>query len=259
MNISQLVYGFAGAGKTAYATSSFWDWEKREQIRNGRLLLIGREDNPALGIPEELIKRFPNPKLDSLDFMEEFIAYLKALYLNNQDPKKEHIDAVAIDSISELALVFEIAYGNAGDNSSKYRKWDELLKKFLTAVQLFDPIVLGAHCIATARVAERRKGTSDSKGATIGADPDYMEADLIPAMKGQFKLNLPHYFNIVSFMDTIAPKLQGTRRVEHRLHLEPGTDTLYKNQWEHLWTGPTVLSNKKFNDILKIIEDIHAN
>ncbi len=60
LHISTLLYGGPGVGKTALATSSFWDYKKREPIegRNGRLLLIGREENDALGIPDEFIVRF---------------------------------------------------------------------------------------------------------------------------------------------------------------------------------------------------------
>ena len=82
MHISTLLYGGPGVGKTALATSSFWDYKKREPIegRNGRLLLIGREENDALGIPDEFIVRFPLPQNDPIAFAEEFEIYLKAFF-----------------------------------------------------------------------------------------------------------------------------------------------------------------------------------
>ena len=57
---SILTYGAAGVGKTALCVSSFWDFVKEEPVpgRNGRLLLIGREENDALGLPEEFVRRF---------------------------------------------------------------------------------------------------------------------------------------------------------------------------------------------------------
>ena len=71
LHISTLLYGGPGVGKTALATSSFWDYKKREPIegRNGRLLLIGREENDALGIPDEFIVRFPLPQNDPIAFV----------------------------------------------------------------------------------------------------------------------------------------------------------------------------------------------
>ena len=70
MHISTLLYGGPGVGKTALAVSSFWDFLKREPIegRNGRLLLIGREENDALGVPEENIVRFPLPQNNPIKF-----------------------------------------------------------------------------------------------------------------------------------------------------------------------------------------------
>ena len=81
MHISTLLYGGPGVGKTALATSSFWDFRKREPVegRNGRLLLIGREENDALGIPDENIVRFPLPQNDPLTFAQDFELYLRAL------------------------------------------------------------------------------------------------------------------------------------------------------------------------------------
>ena len=81
LHISTLLYGGPGVGKTSLGVSSFWDFMKREPVpgKNGRLLLIGREENDALGIPEENIVRFPLPQSDPIKFAKDFEAYLKAL------------------------------------------------------------------------------------------------------------------------------------------------------------------------------------
>ena len=73
MHISSLLYGGPGVGKTSLAVSSFWDYMKREPVpgKNGRLLLIGREENAALGIPEEKVVRFPLPHNTPIKFAQQ--------------------------------------------------------------------------------------------------------------------------------------------------------------------------------------------
>ena len=86
---SGLLYGGPGSGKTALAVSSFFDWRRGVPITdNAKLITFGREDNPALSVPEKFRQtekgtslRFSSPKLDSMDWLSKFEAVTEMLLL----------------------------------------------------------------------------------------------------------------------------------------------------------------------------------
>ena len=61
--ISALFYGGPGAGKTRMLASSMFDFKTGKVIRNGRMLMFGRERNISVArrLPPEMIKRFVSP------------------------------------------------------------------------------------------------------------------------------------------------------------------------------------------------------
>jgi hypothetical protein len=79
---SGLLYGGPGSGKTALAVSAFYDWRTGTPVtENAKLVTFGREDNPALAVPESYRQtekgtslRFSSPALDSMDWLDRFEA-----------------------------------------------------------------------------------------------------------------------------------------------------------------------------------------
>ena len=197
-NASTLLYGGPGAGKTALAVSSFWDWRKRESIANGKIITFGAEDNPALAIPEECRHtdkgtslRLISPMLDDTQFLEQFDLITRRLILDAQEGK--HLDVLVIDGLSEFELLFEETYGGGGDN---FAKWSGLLSQMFYMMMRSSHTSLGCQVIMTARVMEKKKAQQSMK-SSIGGDPAYMDFDFYPSMRGSFRLHMPHYFNMV--------------------------------------------------------------
>ena len=133
-NASTLLYGGPGAGKTALAVSSFWDWRRRKSIANGKIITFGAEDNPALAIPEECRHtdkgtslRLISPMLDDTQFLEQFDLITRRLILDAQEGN--HLDVLVIDGLSEFDLLFEETYGGGGDN---FAKWSGLLSQMFS-------------------------------------------------------------------------------------------------------------------------------
>ena len=52
-NARTMLYGRAGAGKTALAVRSFWDWKEKKQVAKGKLITIGKQDNHEIEVPQE--------------------------------------------------------------------------------------------------------------------------------------------------------------------------------------------------------------
>lgn len=270
MNIAVLIYGFTGAGKTLFGLSAGMDWKDGTTIRPYRYLQIGAERNSAIEIPDENIKKFTSPQLDSVGFMDELISYLKLVKSTNMkaiaDGKPVPIQAVILDSVSELGLLFENVHKKVEGTSNKFKVWDAMQERLFSLMQLLDPQELHAHVVVTARVGERRRELTDNNGRVMNpGDPDYMASDYYPALRGGFRLNLPHYFDMVLYVERTlgAVEVGGKRRANipiHRIKMVPDSSFLVKNSWEHLWTQHEeiqTLDNPTFDDVLTILEKLN--
>ncbi len=234
---SVLLYGMGGAGKTPLAVSSFWDWKRGRKICNGKYITFGAEDNPALMIPEEFRHtdkgtslRLTSPLLDSTAFLTEFDRVTRRFVL---DAEEGHpIDVLVIDGLTEFDLLFEETYADTGDN---FAKWNALLSQMYSMMLRTSHNVMGCPVIMTARVMERKKGTQ-SRTMTIGGDPGFVDYDYYPSLRGSFRLQLPHYFGLVLYLETAQEKLQDGRVVPtHIVNMYRTGDFFVKNQFEYAW------------------------
>lgn len=265
MHISSLLYGFAGAGKSYLATSALWDHEKQDFLRRGYWVTFGRESNQSIEMPEITLKeandsgwtkpghvRLVSPSADSVGFANDFEKFGRAVHSANtkaiKDGKEPPVEAVVLDGLSEFDLLFETGFDAEQGTGNKYAKWDALMAKFFGMMQILDPEEIHAQVIVTARVRAKDEGSPQPW-------------DYIPSVRGQFKTYLPHYFNLVTYMNTITrPEQRDGKRVPvttHRAHMLPeGNEFQIKNNWEKQWTAasqPAVLDNPTFSQILNVI------
>ena len=262
MHISTLLYGGPGVGKTALATSAFWDFRTREPVegRNGRLLLIGREENDALGIPDENIVRFPLPQNEPLTFAQDFEVYLRAL--NSPKGREAGITDIVIDGFTELCYDFTYAYRESKDPRDTFEVYREWQRAFISFMQLLHPKSIGANIIGTARVAELRKGSTTARGSAVKGDPEWMdEFKYYPAMEGSARHNMGHYFNMVLYLEQgVQTAIRSGKPVKvptHMSHLLGGGDYWTKNIFSHLWGDhPPTLENPVWEDIEEVINEI---
>ena len=262
MHISTLLYGGPGVGKTALAVSSFWDFLKREPIegRNGRLLLIGREENDALGVPEENIVRFPLPQNNPIKFAHDFETYLRAL--NSPKGKAAGVTDVVIDGFTELCYDFTYAYRESNDPRDQFETYREWQRTFISIMQLLHPKSLEANVFGTARVAELRKGSTSSRGTAVKGDPEWMdEFKYYPSMEGWSRHNMGHYFNMVVYLEQdVKTRMVGGKAIKipsHVSHWLGGGDYWTKNIFAHLWLdqSPT-LDDAQWTDVEEVINNI---
>ena len=262
MYISTLLYGGPGVGKTSLGVSSFWDYQKREPVagRNGRLLLIGREENDALGVPEDLIVRFPLPQNDPIKFAQDFEIYLKAL--NSPKGKEAGITDIVVDGFTELCYDFTYAYRESNDPRDSFETYREWQRMFISIMQLLHPKALQANIIGTARVAEMRKGSTSSRGSTVKGDPEWMEEfKYYPAMEGWARHNMGHYFNMVVYLEQdIRTRVVNGKPIRMPTHVSNwlgGGDYWTKNIFGHLWLDqPPTLDNAMWPDVEQIKNEL---
>lgn len=260
MHISTLLYGGPGVGKTALATSAFWDFKKREPVagRTGRLLLIGREENDALGIPDEFIVRFPLPEENPLSFATEFETYLRAL--NSRRGQEAGITDIVIDGFTELCYDFTYAYREQHDPRDQFEVYREWQRSFIRFMQLLHPKALNANVVGTARVAELRKGTTSNRGTAVKGDPEWMDDfKYYPSMEGWARHNMGHYFNMVMYLDQdTETRILGGKPVKvpvHVAHMLGGGDYWTKNIFAHMWGDqPPTLVNAQWGALEEVIK-----
>ncbi len=268
--IAVLIYGFTGAGKTLFGLSAGQNWEDGTEIRPYRYLQIGAERNKAVTIPDANVKRFTSPQLDSIRFMDELIDYLKMVKSTNMKAMAAGdeipIQAIILDGVSELGLLFENVHKTVEGTGNKFKVWDAMQEKLFALMQLLDPEELHAHVVVTARVGERRRELKDNTGRVMNpGDPEYMASDYYPALRGGFRLNLPHYFDMVLYIERTlgAVEIDGKRKTNYPIHqikMVPNREFLVKNTWEHRWLehdGIATLDNPSFDDVLNILEKIN--
>lgn len=261
--VSLLLYGGPGAGKTATAVSSFWDWANGKQVRDGRLIAVGRENNPALRIPGELVRRFVISPDDPLRHAKELNEYLRALRVAAY--KGSGPEVVVFDGFTEWASVYEhYKSQEPHDARDKWYAWRHLKDEFISTVQMLNPQELRAHVIATARVTVKRVGIVNKETREVtGADPEWVDCRYFPAIDGWARDNLSNYFNLVLYMDQdrkeVRAKGQTTYDTIHRVYMRTQGDFWVKNCWEHLLKeAPPFLDNPTFDTILDTIQG-HTN
>lgn len=233
---STLLYGGPGAGKTSLAVSSFWDWQKQEKICNGKLITFGAEDNPALAIPEECRHtdkgtplRLTSPLLDDREFLNQFNLITRRFV---QDAIEGNpLDVLVIDGMSEFDLLFEETFE---DDDNNFAKWNALLSQMFACMMRATHSALQAHVIMTARVMERKKAKQQGR-VTMAGDPAYLDYDFYPAMRGAFRQHMPHYFNMVLYMETDTGVRDGKPIPIHVANMVRTGDYYVKNVWEHAW------------------------
>jgi len=267
--VANLVYGYAGAGKTYYCTTALVDnpsSREAKRIRRGKWVTFGRESNPALhGLGEDHIA-LVSPLMDTTQFADDFVRLGEQVYKENMRAIKAGnpvpVEALVVDGFSEFDLLYEqIVRKGAGGN--KFLPWNELLTKVLGMLQLLDPQTLRCHILATARVTEKRRAMKDKSGDIIvPEDAEYISA-YHPSMRGQMRDALPHYFNLVFYLDRVT-KLVTVDKVTdkaslHRINLVPDEEFLVKNNWETQWIKekkPRELLNPTFDQVLGIINEL---
>lgn len=259
LDISALVYGPPAAGKTRFGLSAMYDFAEHKVIRNGRLLLFGRETNRSLirRLPEECVKRFISPADNPSEFVDQFQKYLKAAY--SQAVKGEGPEVFVLDGWTELDVLFSHIKPESDRETLKH--FGRVKDNFIAAIQLLDPEVLRAHIITTARPAERKKGING-----VGQDPEYLDFQYIPAMSGWAKQNISHYSDLVMYMEAdveLVKKPGGKvgKGPVHKLYTVPEGDFWVKNVWEEEWVAaeyPSTLKNATFDDVLTRITTLQA-
>ena len=266
---SFLLDGGPGTGKTATAVSAFYDWKRKKQIRNGRLIVIGDEPlNESLGLPDELVRRFTSPSDKPLKFLDDLDSYLKKFIETNRTAKGDkHVEVMVFDGASELitAILHEHQQKNPA-SKDKWAKFDEAKERFIDIMQYLSPHESGAHLIMTARVDQRKRAleTKDGKIITPG-DPAWMEDfEYVPAAEGWTRKNIGHYFPFVFYMDYgkgVMKLPDGKLKdvVTHDIYLLPSPKLAawVRNNYEYPWLQkglPERLTNPDFDTILNLVE-----
>lgn len=255
--LSVLVYGPPSAGKTTFGVSAFWDWKQNRKLREGRWLQFGREDNPRLAVPPEMVKRFVAADLSNSwvkDFDDYTIAALKKAKTG------EGPEVFVVDGFSEISMLYE-----ASSKSEGFDMWNDWRRMFYSTMQRLSPRDLHAHVVATARVMERKKALHSKSGKVFAeGDPDFVNYDYYPLAQGSARFSLPAYFNYVLYMEPdvayVPPDLT-TKKPVHILHLVRTGDFYVKNVHEDVILekgGPYQLTNPSFDDVLRVLSGLEG-
>jgi len=249
MNLSAILYGFGGSGKTYTALTSFCDPLTGELTSNGRWIRFGAESNPAVLVPPGHIYQFSTHK--------EFASYMLAAL--GEIKKGVEIGPWVFDGYSEWALLY--LHDHEGeDNMTQYKG---LKDAFVAITRLTSPVALGSTVIWTARIDKKRDDIVNKKGEVfVEGDPDFLPSEYYPGISGRWtKFNMPNYANLVLHCDTLMTKQTRVGKLvevpTHRVHLVSGNDYFVKNCWEHrlLATGhPGYLDNPTWSQIMQALE-----
>jgi hypothetical protein len=260
---SILSYGPPGAGKSAFGVSSFWDYINLKPVpgETGKWLLLGRESNNDLGVPEDCIRRFPFEGLSSMQWINDLSTYLRNLVAAAR--KGTGPTNIVFDGWTELGAGFEITYKALYTPTNKFETWEKWREKFFEIVQLLNPEVLNANIFTTARVRDFKEGFYDEKNKkTTGRDPEWLEGLRYPAIDGWAKHNLGHYFNFVFYHEQVARvKAKQGKTIPvtpaYRVYTVPVGDVLVKNIVSHRWAKlglPAVLENSNWPELKAKLE-----
>jgi hypothetical protein len=250
--ISMLAWGPSNAGKTTLGVSAGWDRHKKQELCRMKWVTFGREDNPALNVPEEMRKqgstslRLTSPLLDSRQF-EKDLTELTTYYLKQAQQGRHEADVFIFDGLSELDLLEGMT-----SNLTGFDRWDELLATMYGAMMRTDPAALGAHVIWTARPAVKRSPVKNNLGQVIApGDPDFLASKYIPSVRGQFRQYVECYFNLTPYLDS--------QLGQHEIHFMSGKDFNVKNVWEESWKNagkPSALVNTDFWTIMEHLQEL---
>lgn len=259
---SILSFGPPGAGKSAFGISSFWDYHKLESVPNesGQWLLLGRESNNDLGVPEEFVRRFPFEGVSSLAWIANLTKHLRNLAAAAR--KGTGPSNIVLDGWTELGAGFEIAYKAIHEPRNKFETWEKWREKFFELIQLFDPELLQANVFSTARVREFKEGLYDpATGKVSGRDPEWLEGKRYPAIDGWAKLNLGHYFNFIFYHEqAVATKSEKGKKSVVPIflaHTIADGDFLVKNTQAHRWAKlglPATLQDSTWSELKSKLE-----
>jgi len=274
--LAYLYYGWGGSGKTFTGTSGLVDHASGRLLAEGKWVTFGRESNPRIMLPDSYRKlasgrslEFRSPDLKDRQWLSDFRKFAERLYSNAR--KGQHLDVLVFDGFAEFDIIFERTHKLmqlGGDNV--WKAWADMLDEFYATTQILNPKELGCHVIWTTRVATRKLGTEDKgrldddgKPIVVGADPDWINTEYYPAVRGKFHQYLPNYFDMVLYMDTDTttdPKTKVSLPV-HRVHMLRTGDFFIKNCWDDKWIAaefPPVLHNPTFYDIQHKLEDFNG-
>ncbi len=268
-NISMMLYGISGGGKTGTGLSGFWDFKQRELIKGtvGRWLRVGVERNSAIAPPADKIKHIPAEKNPALitQKVEEYLGALTKGVQNGEFEKKNgKLTHLLFDGFTELAAQRTAREGSESNKWDTFKAWKE---SYLNLVQLLDPGELGLDChvISTARIGEAKKGQT-IRGEDQAGDPEWLEAmGLIPEVDGWARKHLPNAFEYVFYVskERVKEVVKGksTSRVVARIHMQSEGEYLVKNQFDHCWFEaglPNYIDNPTFQDILDLMDKAQA-
>lgn len=259
---SILSYGGPGTGKTALGVSSFWDFLKKEPVegQTGRLLLIGRESNPDLDVPDEFIKRFPVDRANPLDFVENLKKYMVTLLAKAKKQPESRPTNIVLDGFSELGLDFLWAHQEDNPGAGKWDKYSDLKRDLTEIFLMWNPDELQANLFSTARVTRFKKQSKTDSGKVIEGDPDWMsDTTYHPALDGFWRDNLGHYFNHIVYheMTFSAAVEKGGKTVKKSLwlsHWLPTGDYTVKNTAAHKWPLNATLENVSWPTVMAALE-----
>lgn len=175
--------------------------------------------------------RLTSPLLDSQKFVTDFEAVTLRFIADAEAGSP--LDVLVIDGWSEFDLMFEETH--SGGDSGEFAKWNDLLSRMFSATMRVTPTAIGGMVVATARVMEKKKARQGKRN-TIAGDPSYLDYDYYPSMRGSFRLHMPHYYNLVMYMETeMAVTSDGRKVPAHVLNVVRSGDFYVKNVWEHEW------------------------
>lgn len=269
---SYLFYGWGGSGKSFVGTSGLVDHKTGVPHATGKWITFGREGNPRIRLPEDYTHMangkslsFRAPDLKDRTWLEDFKRFTERLFTNAR--KGQYIDLVVLDGFAEFDLLYERTFNNMQlGGTDHWAAWSSMLEEFYAAMELLSPDELGCHIIWTTRVANRKKGTYDKKiDEVVGADPEWLNTEYYPAVRGKFHQYMPHYFNMVLYCDTDTEEVtinkEKVLRPVHQVHMLRTGEFFIKNDWGDEWLDaghPVVLKNPVFYDIQHKLEDFNG-
>src|SRR3990167_8773692 len=209
MPLGLMPYGPAKAGKSRLGASSWWDFKEKVVRRKGLHIVVGLESLEHLGVPRA-------EKFGDVGYVRLAINVDKPTSIFDTSRKLlrdiyraakagSGYDVIVLDGISEFDLQ-EQRYMREGEGELDMKQYMTLLAGFFDSLQYVHPEETGAHLIVTARGKERRQAIKGAAGKTLveeDKNPQIADFDYYPAITGAFGHNVPHYFQIVGYMETV--------------------------------------------------------
>ena len=109
------------------------------------------------------------------------------------------------------------------------------------------------------KLEENKKKAQQTMRSSIGGDPAYMDFDFYPSMRGSFRLHMPHYFNMVLYMQEKKVYVPDEKHVKV-LNVVRNGEYYSKNVWQHEWDQaelPTELYNVMWPELWEQLTTAH--